>query len=57
VARQTLSDEPRPDVPLCIEHRRLVVAGIAHLGWCPVGGHYSHHMDYCAEHEQLMLAP
>lgn len=57
VARQTPDDDPRPGVPLCDEHRRMVVAGIARLGWCPVGRHYSHHMDYCLEHEQLMLTP
>jgi hypothetical protein len=57
VARQALDDDPRPGAPLCIEHRRLVVAGVAYLGWCTVGRHYSHHMDYCVEHKQLMLAP
>jgi hypothetical protein len=57
IARQTTDDEPRPGVPLCVEHRRLLVLGSLNLGWCPVGRHYSHHMDYCTKHDQLMLAP
>lgn len=55
--RQTTNDEPRPGVPLCVVHRRLLVTGSLKLGWCPVGRHYSHHMDYCTNHDQLMLAP
>jgi hypothetical protein len=57
MVRPTLDDEPRPGVPLCIEHRRMVVAAVARLGFCSVGRHYSHHMDYCREHNQLMIAP
>lgn len=57
MARPTPDSDPRPGAPLCAEHRRLVVAGIAHLGYCSVGRHYSHHMDYCSRHKQLMTAP
>lgn len=55
--RPTLDEEPQPGVPLCVEHRRLLIADSLFLGWCPVGRHYSHHMDYCQQHGQLMLAP
>jgi hypothetical protein len=57
MVRPTLDDDPRPNVPLCVEHRRLFVAGALYLGYCPVGRHYSHHMDHCDEHDQLMTAP
>ena len=57
IQRQTLDDDPRPGAPLWVEHRRLVVTATARLAWCPVGRHYSHHMDYCTKHQQLMLAP
>lgn len=57
VAQQSVDDIPRPGAPLCVEHRRLVVSGTARLGWCPVGRHYSHHMDYCMKHKQLMFTP
>jgi len=57
MVRPTLDAEQRPGVPLCIEHRRMVVAGVARVGFCQAGRHYSHHMDYCQEHNQLMIAP
>jgi hypothetical protein len=57
MVRPTLDDAPRPNVPLCVEHRRMFVAGVLRLGYCPVGRHYSHHMDHCGEHDQLMTAP
>ena len=57
VPKPAIDDVPRLGVPLCIEHRRLLVAGILHLGWCPVGCDYSYHLDYCFKHKQLMVAP
>jgi hypothetical protein len=53
--RQTDADERRPRAPLCVQHRREVIAEVTNLGYCGIGGHYGKSAGYCYKHSQAMV--